>query len=674
MPPKRGTRRIAHALAAAHHARFIGRQAEVELFRNALAAPSPPFTILHVHGAGGVGKTTLLSELARQARDAGRVVHVVDGRDLQPSSKALRRAVGKMRRNSVLIIDTYEKLSALDAWLRHSYLPELPADAIVVIAGRQAPPLVWRSDPAWSALTRIVELPNFQPLESADFLSSRGVRESHHRRVLDFTRGHPLALSLVADVLAGRPAHFRFAPTDRPDIVHHLLSLFVETVPASRRKALDVCAIARVTIERLLIEVLGPEEGRDAFNWLREQSFIVAAADGLFPHDVVRELLIADARWRDDEELKRLSRRIYSITQSWIRTASAHDRQRLQMNALYVTRIRPTNKDFFDWNALDNVRVEPAEAADAKYIFDLVNRHEGPESASIARKWWRVQPDAFHVFHGADDSRFGFLALLDLAGPTCKGDPAVQAAREFIAVHGPIRRGEGAVYLRWWMHAEEYQRVTAAINLTAMHVVSLCVTHPGMAWNFVAMADPAFWSPHFEGVNFARVPSADFTVGGRRYGVFAHDWRIEPAADWMMGIRTPMPFAGSAAKAATPRLDEAGFQHAVRKALRDFTRPEILAENPLRFARIVERAPDMKSPGVAIQQLLSAAVDSLKANPGDMKLHCALWLTYFEPLENQERVAERLDLPFSTYRHHLTRGIQRIGNWLWHRERSIAPL
>ena len=50
-----------------------------------------------------------------------------------------------------------------------------------------------------------------------------------------------------------------------------------------------------------------------------------------------------------------------------------------------------------------------------------------------------------------------------------------------------------------------------------------------------------------------------------------------------------------------------------------------------------------------------------------MKLYRAVWFTYFEPLESQEKVAERLDLPFSTYRHHLARGIERIGRWLRHR-------
>jgi hypothetical protein len=34
----------------------------------------------------------------------------------------------------------------------------------------------------------------------------------------------------------------------------------------------------------------------------------------------------------------------------------------------------------------------------------------------------------------------------------------------------------------------------------------------------------------------------------------------------------------------------------------------------------------------------------------------------------QEAAAERLGLPFSTYRRHLTTGVERVTGWLWQRE------
>jgi hypothetical protein len=56
---------------------------------------------------------------------------------------------------------------------------------------------------------------------------------------------------------------------------------------------------------------------------------------------------------------------------------------------------------------------------------------------------------------------------------------------------------------------------------------------PNVAWSFVAMADPDLIEPMFTEIQMHRLPEADFEAGGRRYGVFGHDWRAEPAGPWL---------------------------------------------------------------------------------------------------------------------------------------------
>jgi hypothetical protein len=67
-------------------------------------------------------------------------------------------------------------------------------------------------------------------------------------------------------------------------------------------------------------------------------------------------------------------------------------------------------------------------------------------------------------------------------------------------------------------------------------------------------------------------------------------------------------------------------------------------------------------------RLLRQAVEALRGTPRDEKLYRALQRTYLQPAATQELAAEALGLPFSTYRYHLARGIDRVTQSLWRRE------
>ena len=138
----------------------------------------PPFSVLHVHGPGGVGKTSLLQALGAIAAGAGATVARLDGRDLDPSPVGVLEALAETLAiptgdgpiglpegggRLVLLVDAYEHMTALDHWFRARLIPRLPASAIVVIAGRDAPTRAWRGDPAWGALLRVVSLRNLDP-------------------------------------------------------------------------------------------------------------------------------------------------------------------------------------------------------------------------------------------------------------------------------------------------------------------------------------------------------------------------------------------------------------------------------------------------------------------------------------------------------------------------------
>jgi hypothetical protein len=398
--------RLADRLAVARRRCFVGRAEELALFAAALAEEEPPFALLYVHGPGGVGKTVLLGEFARLAGDAGAPVVRLDGRDLDPSPAGMLAALGRaldgppdrsplealaQRPRGVLLVDTYETLAPLDAWLRETLLPELPGRHLAVLAGRDPPAAGWLADAGWRDLIRVVPLRNLRPDESQAYLTARGVPAAQHPAALAFTHGHPLALSLVADVSAtGDPAP---APERRPDVVRALLERFVRRLPSARhRQALEACAHVRVTTEALLASALGAEDAHELFGWLRRLSFIEEGPSGLFPHDLAREVLDADLRWRNPESYLELHRRVRRFIVAHLREARGLERQRAFFDLLYLHRNNPIMRVAFDWETLGTAHAEPATPTDREAVLAMVHRHEGEASARIAAHWWRRSP------------------------------------------------------------------------------------------------------------------------------------------------------------------------------------------------------------------------------------------------------------------------------------------
>jgi hypothetical protein len=308
-----------------------------------------------------------------------------------------------------------------------------------------------------------------------------------------------------------------------------------------------------------------------------------------------------------------------------------------------------------------------------------VRAHEGEASARIAAYWLDRQPGAFLAFRRAGRQFEGFATALiidEIDAKDCAADPAIAAAWEFVRNHGPLRSGERLMHNRFWMGHEYQDR--EALNVVAAVSVTHWFTTARLAWSFILTAQPAVHGPAYAAIRFQRTPEADFTVGERRFALYAHDWRVEPPLAWMerRGLLEFSDTGPDESRSPAPLLvlSRPDFEDAVRQALREFTRPHALGTNPLLRSRIAaEQAGGAASPAT-LQAFIREAAAELRGNPRTEKLYRALTCTYLEPAATQELAAERLGLPFNAYRYQLAAAIKRVTERLWQRELHTETL
>jgi hypothetical protein len=701
------TTRVTERLSAARRQRFVGRDGERALFQGALASAELAFHVLYIFGPGGVGKTTLLREFAAMAEQANTSTFYLDARNLEPSPEsflaALQNAMGLERTEHVfralssqssrrvVLIDTYETLAPLDGWLRETFFPQLSENTLIVLADRNPPLPAWRTDPGWQAALRVLSLRNLSPDESRAYLAKRNIPPDEHAAVLNFTHGHPLALSLVADVFAQRPG-FHFQPDEAPDVVQTLLARFVQKVPSpAHRAALEACALVRVMTEALLVHILrqpdtvaagidtiAAQSTHELFEWLRGLSFVESSREGLFPHDLAREALAADLRWRNPDWYKELHHRARAYYVSHFQQTHGIEQQRILYDYVFLHRDNPVIRSMLEWQTGGTVVPDSMRDADRSACVEIAKKHEGAESARLAEMWLAQQPEGVTVYRDERGAVIGFIAMIALERASAveiQSDPATRLAWDYLKRHAPLRPGEVATHYRFWMAHDTYQDVSSVQTLIFLNTVRYQLSTPGLAYHFLPCAKPEMWAGAFAYANLTRLTEIDYEIGGKRYGVYGHDWRVQPPLAWLQMLAEREVSGGVAAPPPPAQqivvLSRDEFAAAVRNAVHDL-RVEALRKNALLQSRIVAQrvAADatMTDRATALSSLLKQAAESLKATPRDAKLYRALYHTYLEPAATQEQAAEKLDLPFSTYRRHLKEGIDRVVEMLWQQE------
>lgn len=654
---------LAERLAARDAQRFVGREKELAFF-DSLFVEDPPVQVVLVHGPGGIGKSTLLREVARRGARAGWTSRVVEGRDLAPVPGEIEHALGDLAADAqpLILFDTYERIASADGWLRGRLVPSLPARAVVVLAGRTAPEPAWFQD-GWEQLAAELKLEPLPPDAALELVKAHGLTDDDvAQQLVAWADGSPLALSLAAD--AARRDGGAWTPErihEHPNLVRAILHRVARTeLDGGNLDVAAVAAIARSCDARMLRDVLPEVDPDEAYEWLRTRTFAERVGAGVALHEIVRQAMRADLRARDPERDRELRRRI--------------------ADHLFARGLRVGARTVVDLAELvENPAVRWGFGADGSTCYrpdlwradDLLDaeahfldKPSGPAYWAATEPILRQAPERVVTVRDVLDRVCGIAIAV-----TPQNAPAVAendvCLGPWLAHARAAHPGEEVLV---WRDSLDFvapgdlsSPVRSILNTAA--ILRSGLTNP--RWSYIPI-DPALEAAvsFARAVNTTHLAELDVTfgektlqchqvdhgdaglLGGVRAAVYGELGLVPPVA----GPTAPRDPAGPPAPITVP---------IVRDALRSLDQPLDLAASPLaRGATTDERAASVRS------QIEAAVAKGFGSSPDEVLLRRIIQRGYLDPSGSHELAADEVHVSRATYFRRLRAASQRVADYL----------
>jgi len=290
-----------------------------------------------VGGLGGVGAEALVDWL-RGFLSKSDINLLLDPTD--KLTKDFLEDIGRVapQQRLVLMMDTFEQLTAMEDWLRN-LVQQLHPNVLIVIAGRSVPN--WgRQWPGWLAQTQFEEL---KPMTDDVMreLAQRYYATIQHGKpdpkqveaIIKFSRGLPLAVAGAVKLwIQYNVEDFQAV---KPQVVADLVDRLMEGVPEDMRPILEAAAAVRWFNMDILQSVTDQANISTTYDELRRFPFMRPRAEGLALHDTVREMLDENLKVHYPNRHRELHEKAAKYFEALIEKDSGEDAERLGLERLY---------------------------------------------------------------------------------------------------------------------------------------------------------------------------------------------------------------------------------------------------------------------------------------------------------------------------------------------------
>ena len=474
-----------------------------------------------------------------------------------------------------------------------------------------------------------------RPGRRARLLAAAGVADDLHderdRASPTATRWRSRCCSTSSRSAEGAPLELDAVP----DVVERLVTCFVAEVPSPRhRLALESWPTPRVATEGLLARGHRRRRGRGDVRLAARRSRSSSwAREGLVLHDLAREAIDADLRWRDRAAYTRVHGLVRRDVVERLLTCEGREHQRALADLMFLHRGNPAAPAFWDWESLGEVYADALRPGDEEAVLAMVERHEGAESrGDRGATGSGASPRRFDVVRGREPEPLGFLAqpaaARGVARRTSRQDPGrgrgLGPRPSSTPPRGPARRCWCG---RFYMDRDAYQAPSRSFNVVTMRSTQEWLERPRLSWYYIASARPrrARAADGVHRLRRARRRPTSRSAGGatassRATGAARTRWPGSSgwtSASWAPSRRRP---PRRRRRRPSVALSQPEFADAVRRALRDLHRPR-RRWRPIRSCARASSATRAAAPAAeALRALLEQAVGALRADPRDAKL------------------------------------------------------